>query len=261
MQLGIEGVFNNIPEKRNIVRNVSLTERDFEILEFIMDMKFSGIYEVFEKFFRITQLNEIAKSTDWAKKRLFQLEKAKFLKSVKSFSEATRYYTTTFKAYYAIANFKPEVTVTKPNGGFDQRTFNHDRMVLRSRLLMESQGLVTSWLSDRKLRSSSELSGGLTSLYIPDAIYKLPSGEKVAFELEIAVKGKSRYQDKIKKYVHLMRARDVQHKIFDRVHYVCAKVSVAEHLEKETRIYGDLFKIERLDTFFALANQLKTTKI
>lgn len=261
MQLGMRGVFNDIPERRSLARNLSLTERDFEILEFIMDMKFSGIYEVFEKFFRVTQSNGEAKSSEWAKKRLFQLEKAKFLKSVRSFSEATRYYTTTFKAYYAITNFKPEANVGKPNGGFDQRTFVHDRMVLQSRLLLESQGLVTSWLSDRKLRSSTELSGGLTSLYIPDAIYKLPSGEKVAFELEIAVKAKSRYQDKIKKYVQLMRAQNAQHKIFDRVHYVCAKESVAEHLEKETRIYGDLFKIERLDTFFALANQLKTTKI
>ncbi len=216
-----------------------------------MDMKFSGVEEVFERFFKITQLNEKAKSSEWAKKRLFQLEQAKFLKSVRSFSESTRYYTTTFKAYYALVNFKPELFVSKPSGGFDQRTFVHDRAVLKARLHLESLDLVNSWLSDRKLKSSTELTGGLSTQYIPDAIYAGPSGVRVAFELEIAVKAKSRYQDKVKKCVQLMRSANAQHKIFDRVQFVCAKDTVAKFLIKETRIYGDLFEVLSIEQFFA----------
>lgn len=251
MQLAMNGIFPEITEKRTSAKNIVLTERDFEILEFIMDMKFAGIEEVFEKFFKITMSNESAKSSEWARKRLCQLEKANFLKSVRSFSENTRYYVTTFKAYYALTQFNPEKFVSKPSGGFDQRTFLHDRGVLRARLHLESLRLVKLWLSDRKLKSSTELAGGLQVQYIPDAIYVTPVGVRVAFELEIAVKTKSRYQDKIKKYVQLMRSVNMQHKVFDRVQFVCAKDTVAKFLAKETRIYGELFEVVTADEFFA----------
>ncbi len=251
MQLAMNGIFPEITEKRTSAKNIVLTERDFEILEFIMDMKFAGIEEVFERFFKITMSNESAKSSEWARKRLCQLEKANFLKSVRSFSESTRYYVTTFKAYYALTQFNPEKFVSKPSGGFDQRTFLHDRGVLRARLHLESLHLVNLWLSDRKLKSSTELTGGLQVQYIPDAIYATPAGVRVAFELEIAVKAKSRYQDKIKKYVQLMRSTNTQHKVFDRVQFVCAKETVAKFLIKETRIYGDLFEVVTAENFFS----------
>jgi hypothetical protein len=148
-------------------------------------------------------------------------------------------------------NFKPELFVTKPSGGFDQRTFHHDRGVLKARLFLESLGLVNSWLSDRKLKSSTELTGGLSTHYIPDAIYVGPCRARVAFELEIAVKAKSRYQDKVKKYVQLMRAPNPSQKIFDRVQFVCAKDTVAKFLIKETRIYGELFQVLSVEEFFS----------
>ena len=141
--------------------------------------------------------------------------------------------------------------MSKPSGGFDQRTFLHDRGVLRARLHLESLRLVNLWLSDRKLKSSTELAGGLSVQYIPDAIYVNTAGVRVAFELEIAVKAKSRYQDKIKKYVQLMRSANMQHKVFDRVQFVCAKETVAKFLIKETRIYGELFEVVTIDEFFS----------
>lgn len=140
--------------------------------------------------------------------------------------------------------------MSKPSGGFDQRTFLHDRGVLRARLHLESLRLVNLWLSDRKLKSSTGLAGGLQVQYIPDAIYVTPAGVRVAFELEIAVKAKNRYQDKIKKYVQLMRSTNMQHKVFDRVQFVCAKDTVAKFLIKETRIYGELFEVVTADDFF-----------
>ncbi|WP_347359484.1 hypothetical protein [Bdellovibrio sp.] len=257
MQLAMSGIFPEITEKRTSAKNIVLTERDFEILEFIMDMKFAGVEEVFEKFFKITLTNESAKSSEWARKRLCQLEKANFLKSMRSFSESTRYYVTTFKAYYALSQFNPEKFVSKPSGGFDQRTFLHDRGVLRARLYLESLRKVNSWISDRKLKSSTELAGGLTVQYIPDAIYVTSASVRVAFELEIAVKAKSRYQDKIKKYVQLMRSTNMQHKVFDRVQFVCAKDTVAKFLLKETRIYGELFEVVTVEDFFFRNDEVK----
>ena len=80
MQLAMSGVFENAQEKSKSAKSVVLTDRDFEVLEFIMDMKFAGVDEVFEKFFKVTLSNEPAKSSLWAKKRLMQLEQGKFLK-------------------------------------------------------------------------------------------------------------------------------------------------------------------------------------
>jgi len=251
MQLALEDFGTVVPRKIQEDKRVVLSERDFEILEFILDMKFVSLEEVFFRFFRVIKGDGEAKNDLWAKKRLLQLEQAKFISSKRSFSEATRYYVATLKAYYVLSNSKPQAVVSKPSRGIDQRTFLHDKLVLSSRRQLENTLKVTSWLSDRKLRSSKELSGGLTSLYVPDGIYTLPDSSKVAFELEIAIKAKSRYQDKIKKYVQLMRAPGLQHKIFDRVHFVCAKEVVAQHLIKETKIYGDLFKVETFDSFFA----------
>jgi len=251
MQLAMSGLFLEVPEKKSLSKRVVLTERDFEILEFILDMKFVSLEDVFFKFFRIKHGQEEAKNDLWARKRLCQLEQAKFLRSVRSFSESTRYYTATFKAYYALSNSKPGLQVTKPCGGIDQRTFAHDKAVLKSRLHLESIEKVSSWLSDRKLKCSSELTGGLSTVYVPDAIYTTLAGTRVAFEFEIAVKAKSRYQDKIKKYIQLMRSTSAQHKICDRVQFVCAKGSVAKFLVKETRIYGELFEILTVVEFFA----------
>lgn len=251
MQLAISGVLEDTPVKRNPTKNVILTNRDFEILEFIMDMKFSGVDEVFEKFFKVTLSNEQAKSSLWAKKRLMQLEHSKFLKSVRPFSESMRCFTTTFKAYYALTQYNPEKFVSKPTGGFDQRTFQHDRGVLRARLFLESTGQANNWFSDRKLKSSTDFTGGLAVQYIPDAIYVNSKKTRVAFELEIAVKAKSRYQEKIKKYVQLMRSANPQHRIFDRVQFVCAKDTVTKFLLKETKIYGDLFQVTSIGDFYA----------
>ena len=214
MQLAISGFGIEIPEKRINTKNIILTDRDFEILEFIMDMKFSGLEDVFEKFFKVTRANDIAKSMEWARKRLLQLEQAKYLRSVRSFSESTRFFVATLKAYHVLANHKPGAIISKPSQGIDQRTFIHDKLVLSGRRQLEEDLKVTSWISDRKLRSSTELSGGLTALYVPDGIYTLPTNQKVAFELEIAVKAKGRYHDKVKKYVQLMRTSSEQHKIF-----------------------------------------------
>lgn len=249
MQLAMSGVLANTPEKKSKSKNVVLTDRDFEILEFILDMKFSGVEEVFEKFFKVTLSNEIAKSSLWAKKRLMQLEQAKFVSSVRPFSEPVRCYTATFKAYYALNQYYPEKFICKPSGGFDQRTFHHDQCVLRSRLFLETSAKVKSWLSDRKLKSSTELSAGLSAQYIPDAIYIDQCGARIAFEFEISVKAKARYQDKIKKYVQHMRSANSQLKVFDRVQFVCVKESVAKYLSKETRIYGDLFQVLTANEF------------
>lgn len=254
MQLALIQELSFKPEKKIISKNVILTSRDLEVIEFVIDMKFVSVTDVFEKFFKMTLSGEEAKGDFWTRKRLFQLEQGGFLKSHKVHTEKTNYYTATFKGYYSLAGMHPEKFFTKPVGGFDFRTFSHDKLVLKCRLDLEKCLKVTSWLSDRKLKAQPDLSGGLTSSQVPDGIYILKDGQRVAFELEIARKAKARYTEKIKKYVQVLRSHDLTRKKFDVVQYICTKDDVFDLLVKETRIYGNLFKIQTMNQFI---NELK----
>ena len=251
MQLALIQGLTEEPKRKTVSKNVVLSERDLEVIEFIIDMKFASVEDIFEKFFKVTLSSQEAKSDLWARKRLLQLEQGKFLNANKVATEKISYYTATFKAFYALSNVHPEKAFVKPIGGFDMRTFVHDKLVLKCRLDLEKRFNVTSWISDRKLKSSAELSGGLSSIHIPDAIYTFPSGKRVAFELEIARKAKSRYVDKIRKYVQVMRSTEAAKKKFDVVHFVCTQDAVYDLLVKETKIYGGLFLIQTMNQFIA----------
>lgn len=213
-------------------------------------MKFSSIQDIFEKFFKITLEGVEAKSNEWALRRLQQLEKGGYLKGVHSFSERTKFYLATLKGYYAVVKARPEEVVLKPSMVIDHRTFDHDRYVLRSRLMLEGSQKVTSWISDKKLRANTELAGGLTLSNVPDGIYKTESGERVAFEFELSQKSRADYLAKIKRYVSMMRSTNESTKVFDKVLYVCAKLPAYEYLTKETKIYGELFEVKKLSEFF-----------
>ena len=56
MQLTLEQEFNQLPARKITSKNVILTSRDLEIIEFIIDMKFSSADEVFQKVFKVTVL-------------------------------------------------------------------------------------------------------------------------------------------------------------------------------------------------------------
>lgn len=223
---------------------MELTERDLKIFEFILDMKFARVTDIFSKFFKVTLAASDAKSEAWAKKRLFQLEQARFLRSTYSHLDSNRYFTTTLKAYHALANTYPERALTKPVKGFDQRTLAHDRLVIDWRLNAERQLEVCDWISDRRLRSHAAGSFGLTASNVPDGIFKLPSGKVIAFELEIAQKARNRYRDKIEHYVRIMRERREDPSMFSRVYFHCLKPSVAKILKDESNMYGDLFQVD-----------------
>lgn len=236
-------------EKRVISNAVMLTERDLEILEFIIDMKFSSVQAVFKKFFQKTRSETEAKSQAWAQKRLFQLEKAKFLTAVYNFADRTKYYSGTFKSYYALKNLNPQLMLLKPTGSIDQRTFSHDKTVLDLRVLLEESGKSTLWISERKLKAQPELVQGLSPKYIPDGIYLTPSGEKIAFELEISTKAKERYREKVRRYVYLLRSSQSE-KPFHRIQFVCATDIVRKHIERETKLYPQFFSVESLNQYF-----------
>lgn len=224
--------------------SVVLTDRDFEVLRFILEMKFASSDEIFAKFFRITRENSEARSDSWTKKRLLQLERAGFLRSTYTFSEATKYFVATFRAYYALRNFYSGEALAKPIASFDLRTFFHDKLVLKTRIRLESEEGIENWISDRMLKSGLDREYGFSSMYVPDAVFSTPFGSRVALEVELAQKARSRYRAKIKSYVGVLRGLRAEDRKISKVRYLCTREQPFDILRSETRMFGDLFSVE-----------------
>ena len=233
--------------RSNRASGIRLTERDCEVIKFVTEMKFATVDEIHEKFFRVTIAGGISQSKMWALNRLHALRRSGFLNAVRYYGEWKAVYLPTFRGYYAMTGGMPSIEVPKPLLRLETRTFVHDRYVLLSRLRFERELSSVEWISERSLKSGLHETFGLSSAHVPDGIYSLPNGERVAFELEIAQKSKSRYRDKISRYAYLIRERKSDPKMFRRVHYVCVRRHVYDFLRAETEILSDLFNVELLE--------------
>lgn len=249
-------VFDGLVERRRVHREshegVKLTERDLEIIEFALEMKFVDLESVYRKFFRMTRAGSATESRWLARKRISTLKTKGFLTASRFFSDSSSVYTATYKGYLSVRNSRPAAETVKHNTSVDIRTFDHDRKVLWARLALAESGEVVAWWSERKLKSDATLTGGLPKQHQPDAIYLTPGGERVAFELEIAQKARHRYQDKVRRYVQLMRAAKVDARPFSRVQFWCESKTVQGILEAETRIYGSLFEVRPLTALLTI---------
>jgi hypothetical protein len=130
----------------------------------------------------------------------------------------------------------------------NNRIFVHDKYVLESRLQLERDLKITHWLSDRKLCSGLINNFGLHYSFAPDAIYTLPTGERVAFEMEVAQKPKADYRKKIESFVRVLRNRDDSIQRFDRVHIRCVRTRPYQILKEEIEVFDDYFDLEFIET-------------
>ena len=223
---------------------VMLSPRDLEVLEFIIDMKFAGLNEVFEKFFsRVGSDRTVTSSTEWTRKRLRQIEAAGLLRADVGIGLRERVYFATFKGFYAVNSIHPEKMLAKPTGGLDLRTFVHDRELLLVRLEFERKFEKLLWISDRKLRQGQGPNLGFTSEYVPDALIELPGVGNVALEIEIALKSRARYRDKVQRYVRIMRESRGRPDGLKRVIFRCLKRPCFDAITKECDLYGEMFDV------------------
>ncbi len=238
-------------------------------------MKFASLKSIYVKFFHITQAGTQSRSDWWARERLSHLKRHGYLNVSKVSFSGSSFYLATDLAHTALTNLTTAVSSHMTDGSrpindfakgrsfvrpierIDIRTFEHDRLVMEARLALEGEGRATDWLSERRLKSETSLAFGLAREFQPDAIYRNRLGESVAFELEIAVKSRDRYQDKIRKYVEVMRENESQvhgeHHSRKRdqglrgVLFVTVHESVFKILTELTEKYGGKFRIERLE--------------
>lgn len=250
MQMEMLQIMDMENKSSNKSKEIHLTERDFAIIEFLNEMKFGSASDVFEKFFKITTDQEIAKNDLWTKKRLSQLESLEVLKRTKAFHENTVYYQATKKGVTALRNMYPERSFSNYFSGFDLNTFHHDKTVLRARLYLELSQYAFGWQSDRNLKQQTAVNEAGLKSYVPDGVFLSADGCKVALEIEIAQKARKCYQEKIAKFLDHIEGKTAQTKIFDVVHFVCDRERVFEILKEETQFYSSYFKVTRTSDFF-----------
>lgn len=219
-----------------------MTSRDMDILEFILEMKFSTIEDIHSKFFKFTKAGDKSSCLRWARERVANLVKSDFLKAVKDVCHRTLYIVTT-KGYMYLKNSRIDAIHSRVLQSVDGRTYDHDQKVIQIRQALEDSGVVNKWISERQLSEIEEYRIFLPTEFRPDAIYITKDGRKVAFELEIARKSKDRYQQKIKRYIQLMLENGNQ-PIFDVVHFVCEKETVMNLIKDHAELFQPYFKFD-----------------
>lgn len=231
---------NEIKRKSKTTTKLKTTARDLEILYFILEMKFSSIEVIHEKFFSTTRFGLKSFSVDYTRQRLTELVRYGLVNKVDSLLKKNLYQVTQ-KGYFLLSNSCLEKTIPKISNGIDIRTFDHDLKVSAIRIELERRGQVANWISEKLLSEEEKYRSQLTAEFRPDAIYVNPECEKVAFELELSRKSKERYKQKIKRYIQVMTDPSVHSRIFEKVHYVFKDCKLLEYVKSETQLYQPLF--------------------
>jgi hypothetical protein len=228
-------------------KRIEITKRDLEILRFCLEMKFSDLESIYRKFFSANIDGSKSKSILWARERVNQLNRFGYLHSQRASFSGYAYFLTTKLGQLTLKNFYPDQDFVRPTKTIDIRFFEHDRFVLKSRVYLEAQAGVTSWRPEKCLKLECIAKSGLGREYQPDAIFTNSRGERVAFELEHIRKSKEKYQDKIQKYVDVIRRPENSHFVFEKVLFVSVSKPVMRTLKEFTEVYQDYFQVVSFD--------------
>jgi len=216
------------------------TSRDLEIIYFILEMKFSNIHLIHQKFFSTTRFGLKSCSLDYTRQRLGELVRYGLIEKVDTFLK-TGLYQTTQKGYFLLCNSNLQRPIPKPSFGVDIRTFDHDLKVSNIRVELEQYDKAINWISERSLCEDEKYRPLFTNEFRPDAIYTCTNGSKVAFELELSRKSKDRYKQKLNRYIQVLTSPTEDCRIFEKVHYVFKDLKLLEYVKSETQLYQPLF--------------------
>jgi hypothetical protein len=211
----VSGVYgnalNSVPRVVAKVPGLRLTDRDIDLLEFINDMRFVNLTAVHLRFFSQTRDAVKSKSSWWARERLSLLQRNQLINPCRVYTEGQSYYLVTALGVSILNSKRPIRVHAQAIERIDIRSFEHDKMILMSRIALELGGRADNWESERYLKAHSSFEGSKRSLsreFQPDAIYTNRHGEQVAFELELSFKSKERYRRKIQTFSRLEYERN-----------------------------------------------------
>jgi hypothetical protein len=210
-----------------------LTERDLDLLEFLLDQKFASLEQIYFRFFdaRQSSTEPLPNNLFVTRQRLQILRRADLIKTEKVFSEAKSLYLLTYTGYQILQSKRPEAAYAMPAKSMDFRSYEHDTRVNDCRIAIEKTGKVMAWLSERKIRmkgfSSQFAYDKLPKEIVPDGIFVSSKGERIAFEIECTHRQKRRFEEKKQSYLSVMGGREA---LIQRVFWVGFN----------ERIFGDL---------------------
>lgn len=208
-------------------------------------MRFASFEVIYQKFFLNLRSGGKSKSDWWARERIGLLKRHGFLNAKRISFTGESYFLSTELAHTALSSLRLSRSFVRPLDNINVTTFEHDKRVTFARLALEQAGRATNWCGERRLKSETALTVGLPRAYQPDAIYWNKLGEPVAFELELSVKQKERYEDKIRKYVDVIRQAELKGDGFRAVLFVTCHDAIFTTLTDLTQRHLGKFKIEK----------------
>lgn len=244
-----------VPVRRRKKKDVNfrLTDRDYEILAFLLDQKFASLEQLYFRFFdaREKVTDPLPNNLFVTRQRLSKLRQVDLLTTTKVFSEAKSLYLLSPKGLQVFRDRRPHDAYANAVRDIDFRGYEHDTKVNDCRIAIERTGKVMKWISERKIRMQgfeSEFSAHtLPEEIIPDGIFVSSRGERIAFEIETTPRKKSRYEEKRYAFSEVMRGSEpLLHKVF----WVGSTDRIMSDLKSVTREQKG-FVVESYDHFLS----------
>ena len=191
-----------------------LTDRDIELLGFLLDQKFASLEQLYFRFFdvRAKVTDELPQNLFVTRQRLQVLRRAGLVSTEKVFSESKSLYLLTTLGFQIFRAKRPHDAFASPSKDVDFRNYDHDTKVNDCRIAIERTGKVMKWLPERRLRAQgfeSEFSWSeLPKELVPDGIFvSKKNGDRIAFEIETTPRKKSRYEEKRDGFLSVMEGK------------------------------------------------------
>ena len=191
-----------------------LQDRDYEILKFILEQKFSSLEAIYFRFFdaRKNPEDPLPKNLWTTRQRLAKLRGSALIKTEKVLSSGKAHFLLTSAGYKILSQRMSESFVIKPSQKIDFSLYEHDVRVMMIRAFLEARGKSKRWYSEKWLKATPIFIENYKYKFSkdlrPDALFINSKAERVALELEISRKGIRRIKDKVRLYEGLLREQD-----------------------------------------------------
>ena len=220
-----------------------LQARDYEIMRFILEQKFCSLEAIYFRFFDIrkSQTESLPKNLWTTRQRLSKLRHLALIKTEKVLSSGKAHFLITPFGHSILTAHVKDLILIKPAKQIDFSLYEHDSRVTMIRSLTEIKGKCTQWYSEKWLKAGSILIDKKYKYHFakdlrPDAFFINSKFEKIALELEVSRKARSRIEEKIRIYDELLEEytqRDGNRfKVLDKVWFVATKPVVLRFLQK-----------------------------
>lgn len=244
-------------KKKELVRSVTeavhtkspgfeLTARDYEILRFILEQKFCSLEAIFFRFFDARKLPEdpLPKNFWTTRQRLSKLRSSCLIKTEKVLSSGRAHYLITPLGHKILSGKSKDILSIQSPKAIDFSLYEHDVRITMVRAFTEVRGKCEKWFSEKWLKAQPIYIDGKYKYNFskdlrPDAVFINSKKEKMAFELEVARKSRSRLEEKIRLYDALLEEQsrlnredgEYEHfKVLDKVWFVTTKPQLARYL-------------------------------